>query len=102
MKINWTDPAVADLEAIRDYIAKDSEYYAAEFIGKILNFIDTLKDLPKIGRIVPEADSDDIRELLFHNYRLIYQVKAEYILVIAVIHGARELSAIKQKPWEIA
>ncbi len=32
MKIEWTDPSVLDLESIRDYIAKDSEYYAAEFI----------------------------------------------------------------------
>ncbi len=28
MIIKWTDPAVASLKAIRDYISRDSEYYA--------------------------------------------------------------------------
>lgn len=101
MKIDWSDPSVSDLEAIRDYIAKDSEYYASEFIGKILDAVEALKGLPKIGRIVPEASQDDIRELLFHNYRLIYRIETERILIIAIIHGARELSILKPKPWEI-
>lgn len=101
MKIDWTDPAELDLEAIRYYIAKDSEYYAAEFVGKIMDSVDTLKDLPKIGRMVPEAERDDIRELLFHGYRVIYQIESERILILAVIHGARQLIALKTKPWEI-
>lgn len=41
MKIDWADPAELDLEAIRYYIAKDSEYYAAEFVGKIMDSVDT-------------------------------------------------------------
>lgn len=33
MKIEWTEPALSDLESIRVYIRKDSEYYASRFIG---------------------------------------------------------------------
>ncbi len=29
MKLVWSDPAVADLEAIHGHIGLDSEYYAA-------------------------------------------------------------------------
>lgn len=29
MKIEWTEPAISDLEGIRDYIGRDSEYYAS-------------------------------------------------------------------------
>lgn len=101
MKIAWADIAITDLEAIRDYIAKDSEYYASEFIERILDAVSTLKDLPKIGRIVPEAGREDIGELLFHNYRIIYHVGEERVFIIAVIHCARELSVLKPKPWEI-
>ena len=32
MNIVWTDPAILDLESIRDYIGRDSEYYAARFV----------------------------------------------------------------------
>jgi plasmid stabilization system protein ParE len=32
MKINWTEPALEDLEAIQAYIAKDSNFYARRVI----------------------------------------------------------------------
>lgn len=35
MNIRWTEPAVLDLENIRDFISRDSEYYAIEFTTKI-------------------------------------------------------------------
>jgi len=40
MKIEWTEPSISDLQHIRDYIAKDSEYFAARFIEKIIYRID--------------------------------------------------------------
>ena len=36
MRLEWTEPAVADLENIRDYIKKDSEHYAARFVEKVI------------------------------------------------------------------
>ena len=36
MKIEWTEPSISDLQHIRDYIAKDSEYFAARFVEKII------------------------------------------------------------------
>lgn len=74
MKVEWTKPALLDLESIRDYIRRDSEYYASRFIEKI-------------------------RELLFSNYRIMYRMETERILILTVIHGARNLSQKKPKPW---
>jgi toxin ParE1/3/4 len=54
MTIILTNPAYEDLESIRDYIKKDSEYYANAFIDKMFDAITNLKYYPKIGRIVPE------------------------------------------------
>jgi plasmid stabilization system protein ParE len=48
MKIRWSEPAVLDLESIRDYIARDSEYYATEFIGRILDAVEKLYMLPSM------------------------------------------------------
>ena len=39
MNIRWTEPAVLDLEGIKNYIARDSEFYAAEFVAKIINAV---------------------------------------------------------------
>jgi len=101
MRLDWAEPAVLDLESIRDYIAKDAEYYAGEFVEKIIEAIEKLKSFPMIGRIVPESEGEDIRELLFHNYRIIYRVETERILIIAVVHGSRDINLREIKPWDI-
>jgi toxin ParE1/3/4 len=101
MKVEWAEPAVSDLEGIRDFIARDSEYYAIRFVEKIIEAVESLQKFPEIGRFVPEAEEKNIRELLFHNYRIIYRVETSRILVLTVIHGARDLSQRENMPWDI-
>jgi toxin ParE1/3/4 len=100
MKILWTEPGLDDLRAIRDYIAKDSETYAVNFIESILSAVEQVGEFPRMGRIVPEANIPDIRELVFRGYRVIYRVHESTIHILAVIHGYRDLSAMSPKPWE--
>mgnify|MGYP001599177510 CR=1 FL=1 len=102
MKIEWTEPALSDLEGIRDYIRKDSEYYATRFVERIITAVETLEKFPKMGRNVPEAEEENIRELLFYNYRVMYRVETKRILILAIVHGARNLSQKKPKPWDVA
>lgn len=54
-----------------------------------------------MGRKVPEADEETIREVLFQKYRIIYRVGASRILILMVIHGGRDLAELTPKPWEI-
>lgn len=101
MKISWTEPALSDLDGIRDYIARDSEYYATQFIERIIDAVEKLERFPEMGRLVPEAGEENIRELLFQNYRIIYRIEGERILVLTVIHCGRDLSQKQPKPWDI-
>ena len=55
MNIRWTELAVLDLENIRDFITRDSEYYAVEFTAKIIDAVEKLYLLPSMGRKVPET-----------------------------------------------
>jgi len=93
MKIVWTDPAVEDLRSIRDHIAKDSSGFAAVFAGRVIEAVESLSNFPMRGRKVPEMGHDDIRELLYSGYRIIYRVEQERILILAIIHGARNLAS---------
>lgn len=77
MVIEWSARARTDILELRTYIAQDSPHYARRFIEKIFKAVETLTEHPQIGRKVPEADREDIRELLFQNYRIIYRTKAE-------------------------
>jgi plasmid stabilization system protein ParE len=44
-----------------------------------------------MGGKVPEYDADDVREVLEHPYRIIYQVLADQVDILAVVHGAQRL-----------
>ena len=95
-KLIWTEPALNDLQAIYDYISKDSEYYASIFIGEIIESAEKLTDFPEIGRIVPEYQQEDIREILVQSYRVIYQLEQNRILILTVIHGRRDLTKLME------
>jgi plasmid stabilization system protein ParE len=45
------------------------------------------------GRIVPEMADDLVRELFVKSYRLIYEVPADKIVILAFLHGARRFPA---------
>ena len=40
-----------------------------------------------------EVGAGGLREIFVHSYRLIYQVEPTRVIILAVIHGKRELSA---------
>ena len=71
VKIEWSQIAESDLNEIIDYIAKDSLEYALSFYEEIREKVENLVQFPKMGRIVPELDDPNIRELILRNYRLI-------------------------------
>jgi toxin ParE1/3/4 len=92
VKLIWTDQAIEDLGNIGDYIALNSEKYAKFTIKKLYERTDVLKIFPKSGRIVPEKNEENIRELIEGNYRIIYEIFSdELIYVLTVFHSAREL-----------
>jgi plasmid stabilization system protein ParE len=54
--------------------------------------VESLACFPELGRIVPEYQRPDLRELIFQNYRIVYRVKTDGVEVAAVVHCARLLS----------
>ena len=64
MKLIWTDPSIEDLRAIRDYIARDSDFYAADLVEQVVLSAEKLLRFPKLGRVVPETQDEKIRELV--------------------------------------
>jgi len=97
-QVVWSYEATADLETIANYIARDSKFYAASFVQEILDASHSLKMFGERGRIVPELDNPNIRELLIKEYRLIYHIEVEEsrIVILGLIHGKRDL----KKLWD--
>jgi plasmid stabilization system protein ParE len=61
-----------------------------------------LTKFPYCGRIVPEFGEENIRELIYGSYRIIYLVREEICYVVAIIHGSRDvLRHLKPGEWDI-
>jgi len=94
----WSKPAKQDLRNIYDHIAFDSKFYAKKVVQDIIEKSEGLKDFPLIGRVVPELEDPDIRELMVYSYRLIYKISAGTIEILALIHGKQDfLSTYTEK-----
>jgi addiction module RelE/StbE family toxin len=91
MKVHWTRNAIDHLVNIYEYISLNSPTYAKQMVDRITGRSVQIADNPQSGRMVPEYQSEDIRELIEKPYRIIYRVKHDQIDVLAVIHGARLL-----------
>lgn len=90
-QIIWTKKSLKDLQAINDYITLDSAFYAARFISKLIRRVDQLIDLPESGRVVPEKDDNEIRELIEGNYRIVYRLQKENITILRIHNAARKI-----------
>ena len=101
MKIIWSETSKADLSNIHDYISEDSKYYAGNFVLKIVKSVEKIIDFPEIGRVVPEFNTKNIREIFVKNYRIIYRLENDKIFIVTVIHGSRLLKKTVKNPWEI-
>jgi plasmid stabilization system protein ParE len=94
VKIRWSPTAVAHFEEIYNYIARDSEKYAAIFVIKVMAIVKSIPDFPKAGRVVPEYGNENLREKILGNYRIVYRIKKDAIEIVTVSSGSRLLKDI--------
>ena len=91
MKIIWSPLAVERASTIAEYIGQDSPAAAAKWVETLFAKVELLKSAPKSGRIVPETRREDIREVLFGNYRIIYRAEKTRIIILTLRHGKQIL-----------
>jgi addiction module RelE/StbE family toxin len=99
MKVVWSKHAAADLRAIRDYIASDSELYASRFVDRLFQSTHVLRRFPEIGQIVAEFAPQVVRELIYQGYRILYRIREDRVVILAVVHGGRDLESLEPRSW---
>ncbi|MGV3538758.1 MAG: type II toxin-antitoxin system RelE/ParE family toxin [Rufibacter sp.] len=88
----WTEQALDDINTIAEYIAAGSPRFASITVQKFFSRVVLLEKQPRAGRVVPELNDKNIRELIEGNYRIIYQLTSEgQIQILTVHHSARQL-----------
>ncbi|MBE9261871.1 type II toxin-antitoxin system RelE/ParE family toxin [Microcystis sp. LEGE 00066] len=91
MKVFWTETAVNHLSAIYNYISQNSPQYAQRLVERLTRRSEQIANFPFSGCLVPEFETEQIREVIEGSYRIIYYIKPEQIDVIAVLHAARNI-----------
>ncbi len=82
--------ALNQIEAIRDYLSRTSPDYARRVVERLVNRSEQIASFPRSGRIVPEYEIDEVREVIESSYRLIYLIKEDQVEILAVIHTSRK------------
>jgi addiction module RelE/StbE family toxin len=88
-QVIWSPSALEDIEQIAQFIAKDSSDQAAIFVGRLIEATDRLASAPLSGRIIPEIDQHDCREIIYGAYRIMYRRVGKDVWITGVVHGAR-------------
>ena len=87
--VSWTHRALADLEGIHDYIARDNPAAASKWVSRILATAGKVAMAPFAGRRVPEIGRDDVREVFLRTYRIVYRVNGKRCEILTVFEGHR-------------
>jgi len=91
VEIRWSPIATDDYESIVRYYEKTAPKFAQNFAKKIIYIIENLNQFPKMGRLVPELENTEIREIIYRNFRIIYRSQENYLEIARIIHGSRIL-----------
>lgn len=81
--------ALDKLEASAKYIALDKSSAAEKWVDEVFDRTDMLSSQPELGREVPELLSSNYREIIFGNYRIIYKIESD--IIILTIRNSRQL-----------
>ncbi len=89
--LTWAPAARLDLKDLAAYIAEDNPTAARRFVRSVFQLVERLTDFPESGRIVPEFNDSQVRELLRRPCRIVYRIKPEdqIIEIVRVWHAAR-------------
>ena len=92
-RVDLTASAEADTSEIWDYIAQDNPEAATAFILRLEEQIGTLEMFPQRCPLIPESEllGAAYRHLLFGNYRIIFKITGDTVIVMRILHGARLL-----------
>jgi plasmid stabilization system protein ParE len=88
--ITLAESAVQDLEAIREYYQEQKVAEVGDrLVIEIISAVEGLATHPDSGRIVPEFNNPQVRELIYPPFRIVYRRHETKISVVRVWRSER-------------
>lgn len=100
-EIVWTEPALADLDAIADYIALDDPAAASRFVKRVFEHISQLAAHPDSGSIPPELARSRYRQIVEPPCRIFYRYDGTTAYILYVMRSERLLRPRRLSKREI-
>lgn len=95
-EVVWTEPALADLDAIADYIAIESQRAASALVQRIFAHVEQLAAHPESGSRPQEfGKGTRYRQIVEPPCRIFYRVDGERVLILHVMRSERKLRATR-------
>jgi toxin ParE1/3/4 len=90
-RVIWAPSACLDMRELASYIAESRPKASANFVKNIFRTVKHLSDFPNAGRVVPEFNDSNIREVVRKPCRIVYRVKPEehIVEIVRIWHSAR-------------
>jgi toxin ParE1/3/4 len=90
-RLIWAPSARLDLKELASYIADSRPRASVNFVKNVFHTVEHLSDFPKSGRVVPEFNDPNIREVIRKPCRVVYRIKPkEHIVeIVRIWHAAR-------------
>ena len=90
-EIIWSEPALADLDAIADYIALENPVAASELVKRIFGHIEQLVDHPESGSRPQELGKSRYRQIVEPPCRVFYRYDRHKVFILHVMRSERLL-----------
>jgi plasmid stabilization system protein ParE len=87
----WTEPALAQLDAIADYIALDKPMVAADLVQKVFDLTDHLERFTRLGRPIPEFPQENYRQVWIKPCWIYYRAEAKRVYILHVRRAEKPL-----------
>ena len=91
----WTDEALQYIADIYKHIAKDSPQNAETFLSALMDSVELQLSISiEIGRITPEFQNPDKREIIYKKYRILYTISddRQVAYITQIQHGSKPLT----------
>lgn len=94
MRLNFSEAAEADLEGIGDFIAEDNPGRAASFSRELWVACEGLLGYPRRFPLLRVGGDHAFRQRIYLAYRIIYEVRADAVFIVRILHSARDIDRI--------
>ena len=87
----WTEPALADLNEIAEYIALENPVAAQDLVRRVFSAVGRLERHPSSGKYPDELEGKRYREVVCGPCRIFYRHSRGQVLILFVMRSERRL-----------